>query len=508
MRIILHFARPVVVAMLSLIPAGPVTAAPELHEAEGLAVINWQGDPIVELQGYRKLRFRSLGDNERWLGTRISRMDLCWDYSGINDYVYRTRRFDATDRGFVLEIEAEKPSVRGTVRTRIEGVLVSPTQGFAYTLSSQLSASESAWREQSGARGRDPDQPMRLEMLDYHVNRISQADIFTPGATPGMTELYDAIALSDDGQDWRLLPKIPLPRITRVGAGNFPTETWEGKGATGQRLAFLDRREGGWDIELKSASAPLQYEMCWMYYDVHHYLEGGVPVRQPGKDTFQAHYSLYFRPLTPAAARELLAAGQPIEWRSRPEYQLPVFGRYNTFDRLIAKNSEYPWFATDDRCTVDFDVGYDDRGSARIRNTDAGQKSAWYAWTWGSVFDQHSPLEGTYRFSALVRTQGCEAPVRLAVVEFLHDIWPEKDGTLVSPKRGMWHAVAEKNDRWHYSTEAVSGTSDWTRLTLDLKIDNDQFRPNRPESPKRGVVLQYHGKGTVWFDNVRIERIE
>jgi hypothetical protein len=54
----------------------------------------------------------------------------------------------------------------------------------------------------------------------------------------------------------------------------------------------------------------------------------------------------------------------------------------------------------------------------------------------------------------------------------------------------------------------VSGTTDWTRLTLDLPIDNAPFKPNLPEYVRRGVVLQYQGQGTVWFDNVRIEKIE
>ena len=264
----------------------------------------------------------------------------------------------------------------------------------------------------------------------------------------------------------------------------------------------------GWDVKLVEASSPMRISMCWMYYDLHHIFSAGVPPWTAGQDTFDAHYALAFTPLTPARARELLDRAKPVEWRSRPEYQLPVFTRYSTFDRLLSRNSENPWFASDGRCVVDQKVGYNDHSSARIQNDDPRDKSAWFAWTWGPCFDSHAALEGTYRFSAMIKTQDCTAPVRLAVVEFLHDLWPTADGTLVSPKHGMWLAVADQQDRWHYSPKELSGTSDWTRVTLDLPIDNAQFAPNRPESARRAVVLQYHRKGTVWFDNVRIEKIE
>jgi hypothetical protein len=108
----------------------------------------------------------------------------------------------------------------------------------------------------------------------------------------------------------------------------------------------------------------------------------------------------------------------------------------------------------------------------------------------------------------MVKTKDCESAFRLAIVEFLHDIWPTDDGTLVSPKRGMWEQVADKRDRWHYSPKEVSGTTGWTRVTLDLPIDNEYFKPNRPECVRRGIVLQYEGKGTIWFDNVLIQKIE
>lgn len=124
------------------------------------------------------------------------------------------------------------------------------------------------------------------------------------------------------------------------------------------------------------------------------------------------------------------------------------------------------------------------------------------AWTWGPCFDDLAPLEGTYRFSVMVKTRGCTFPVRLAVAEFLHDLWLRPDGT--------WNTNPGKPEKviWHYSPQQVSETSGWTRLTIELPIDNSKFPPVRGELIRRGIVLEYQGKGTVWFDNMRIQRIE
>jgi len=489
--------------LVSVAPAASMASVPTLHENGNKAEIVWQGDNIVQLQQYRYLRFRSNGYNDRWIGTRTSKMDLCWSYHDVNDYVLVGKSFHSTEEGFVLEIEAEKPSVRGRVRTRLEGKLISPEIGFKYTLSSKLTASQKEWREVSKhARNRKPEESLALEPLDFHINRISPSDNFAPGAVPGASELYDGFVISHDGQDWRYMPQIPVPPVIRKGV--YPTIHWnaERSGLPGHRIGFVDRREGGWLSELVDASAPLQIEMCWMFFDLHHNFPTGVPPWTGGRETFDAHYALTFTPLSPAQACELLDRATPVQWRSLPEYQLPVFTRYSTFDRLISRNSEYAWFASSYKCAVDEKIGYDDRRSIRIQHDEPTDISAWYAWTWGPCFDNQAPLEGAYRFSVMVKTRDCTSPFRLAVAEFLHDLWLQPDGkwttNIGNPSKVLWH----------YSPQQVTGTSDWTRVTIDLPIDNDTFKPAGGKVIRRGVVLQYQGKGTIWFDNVRIEKIE
>lgn len=481
-----------------------LAAPPELRENGSLTEVRWRGGPVVQLEQGRYLWFRASGDNDRWVGSRPSKMDLGWSYRDVADYAFVAKSFAATETGFTLEIEARKPSVQGRVRTRLEAKLVSPEIGFKYTLGSMLTAAQKEWREVSAvARGKKPEDSLVLEALDFHVNRISRPDNFRPGGTAS-TQLYDAFVMSADGEHWRSLPKIPVPEVLRPGT--YQTVFWNAGGAPrtrGHRIGWLDRQQGGWISELTDTSAPIEMEMCWMFYDLHHNMPAGVPPWTRGRDTFEAHYALEFTPVSAARAREILDGASAMEWRSQPEYQLPVFSRYSTFDRLIAQNDDYPWLATSYHCAVDSTAGYDDRSSVRISHEQPADKSAWYAWTWGSVYENPLPLEGTYRFIAMVKTRDCTAPVRLAVAEFLGDLWLTADA--------RWCTRLDKPSGdiiWHYSPQQVTGTTDWTRLVLDLPIDNGRFKSDLPERVRRAVVLQYEGAGTVWFDNVQIVKLE
>lgn len=487
----------------SMMPARLFPAQAEWQDKGQLAEVEWLGVPVVQLVQGRYLWFRANGDNDRWVGSRASKMDLCWAYRDVNDYALVDQSFRLTDSGFVIEINARKPSIQGRIRTRLEAELVSPEVGFKYRLSSQLTASQKEWREVSiAAKGRAPGERVSIEPLDFHVNRISPPDNFRPEGAAA-TQLYDAFVMSADGKNWRWLPKLPVPEALRPGV--YQTVFWNAGGAprtTGHRIGWLDRQEGGWISELTDTSAPIEMEMCWMFYDLHHNMPAGVPPWTGGPDTFEAHYTLEFTPVTAARAREILDHAKEVEWRSQPEYQLPVFSRYNTFDRLISRNDDYPWLATSYDCDIDLATGYDDNSSVRISHKNAGANAAWYAWTWGPCYETSLPLEGTYRFIAMVKTRNCTAPVRLAVAEFLNDLWMTADA--------RWTTNPGKNPEvvWHYSSEAVSGTTDWTRLSVDLPIDNLRLKPDRPERVRRAVVLQYEGAGTVWFDNVRIVKIK
>jgi hypothetical protein len=207
---------------------------------------------------------------------------------------------------------------------------------------------------------------------------------------------------------------------------------------------------------------------------------------------------------SPEYARRLLDRAKPIEWRSLPEYRLPVFGRFNAFDRLISRGSEYAWWASSHKCAVDRKLGYDDNYSIRIQHGRAEDKSAWYAWTWGPCYDSVAPLEGRYRFSAMVKTERCTLPFRLAVAEFLGDLWLCEGNPNWTTNPGWPDKVI-----WHYSPKQVAGAADWTRVTIDLTIDNEPFKAiSQPFYVRRAVALQYEGEGTIWFDNVRIDKME
>lgn len=86
---------PVTLALAILLPAAARAAAPELRESGGQAEVVWQGEPIVQLGHGRRLWFRASGDNDRWVGSRGSKMDLCWSYGDVNDYVLVGKSFHA-----------------------------------------------------------------------------------------------------------------------------------------------------------------------------------------------------------------------------------------------------------------------------------------------------------------------------------------------------------------------------------------------------------------------------
>ncbi len=476
--------------------ASPAGSSVEFREEAEEAAVYWQGDKIVELVGSRALRFRAQGFNDHWVGTAARRMDLGWASSDLNDYVPAAKQFDQTPGGFSLELEGLMPGVDGRVSTRFEGIFVSRDAGFRYILSSRIIASQEKWRRASRyARGRSRDEPLFIRPLNFHLNRITPAEIASLGNEPGDLDLYDGMVLSEDGVNWRFIPKIPVPYVIREGF--YETTHWNHgrEVAKGQRIGYLDRREGGWMTEMLEASAPLKLEMCWMFSDVHHRFPHGVPPWVQGKDDFEASYKMAFAPVDAARARSLLEKAEPIDWRDRREFQLPVFSRFSTFDRLISGSNEYAWLASTYHCAVDDTLGYDDNHSIRINHDDPADVSAWYAWTWGPEYETMRPLEGAYRFSAMVKTRGATGAFRLAVAEFIGDSWR---------RNGAW----TNRPVWHYSSQEVTGATDWTRVWVDLPIDNKKFHTDRPDRIRRSIVLEYKGAGSIWFDNVRIQRIE
>lgn len=474
---------------------GMLPAAAPTHQRVGRNTeIRWQDDLLVEIRDDRYLRFRATGFNDHWIGTTAAPMDMGWDYSGVNDYEAAPAKVAVGDDAFSVELVGAKPSVGGRVRTRIEARRDPRTGTFSYTLESRLTAGQARWREVAKrARRVPPEAGVRIEALDFHLNRISRSDITDWRNPPGDELLYDGILLALPGEPWQFL--TPVYTAYPMRPGQYPTIFWTRLKpmVPGSRLAYLDRREGGWVQEFTALSAPVDLEQCWLGVDVHHLMPQGVPPVNKSEAEFEAFYALTFNPVPRAEAQRILASSVPLPWQDRPEYQLPVFSRYNTFEERLSRSGQYVWNASSYDCAMDATVGCDDTSSIRITHRHPGQKSAWSAFTWGTYFDTPALLRGRFRVSAMVKTEGLTGEFRLAVAKHGNGSWLRSDGE--------WRTRPE---RWFHSATGLTGTHDWTRLHVDLDIDLTR----EPPFTRHNIVLEYTGAGSIWFDNVRIQQIE
>ncbi|MDO8542226.1 MAG: hypothetical protein Q7S40_17440 [Opitutaceae bacterium] len=489
-----------IAALVLLLCLGRMSAKPPTaHEIGNRLEIRWHGDLLLEIRDGRFLRFRGSGFNDHWLGTTAAPMDLGWDYRGVKDYVNSRHETVTTENGFVVTLAGAKPSIDGHIETRIEARLISAQEGFRYTLSSKLTGSQRKWRAVSTrARGVSAGTAVEIEVLDFHLNRISRSDLMDWRNSPGEELLYDGIVVAHKSEPWRFIPPVYTPYPIRKG--EYPTIFWtnERRAETGFRIGYLDRREGGWIQEFGRVSAPIKIEQCWLGVDVHYLMPTGVPGRKEDEDTFETGYTFGFTPVTRQTAREILDRAASIDWRERPEYQLPVFSRYSTFEERLSRAGQFVWCASSYQCALDDTLGADDRHSVRITHALPGEKSAWYAFTWGTHFDTPTPLKGRFRISAMVKTRDCAGNFKMAVAKF-------GDGDIFLRQTGQWTSTGRRKDvEWFYSDQAITGTVEWTQLHVDVDIDLTR----EPPFTRHGVILEYAGAGSIWFDNVRIQQVE
>ncbi|MBC2594174.1 hypothetical protein H5P28_07855 [Ruficoccus amylovorans] len=454
----------------------------------------YQGEALLlELRNNRFVRFRASPDNDLWIATKDSPMDLAWSYQDVKDFVVTRADSRVTEQGFTIAVEADKPSVSGKVKLLIEAAWNRDKRMFEYTLSSTMRADLEAWWKESwfarsGAytSGRPG---ASLDAFDYHVNRISISDLLQNGYEPDDI-LYEAFVRSPDGKAWEKWPKLHVSFTTRRGEnyialnalGNYQIDE------PGEYFGFLDAGEGGWLTQLvqmpETPGSSVSFMLCWFYQDVHFLMRNAVPVRGSAKD-FELRYKVRFIPQSPAEASRLLDAAEELPWREQGEYQLPVFSNDNRFDELISGSvdTQWPWFANSWDCVRDDEVGYDDHYSVRIRSETPGLK-AWYAAnTWGYPRSLDKIGGKRFRMTARVRTAGLTGRARLAVAPGSQsDFWV--------------HTSGKRDERVEWvGSEWLSGDNEWTELSVDFKVTG--------QAP--ALVLEQEGAGTTWFDNVVIK---
>lgn len=468
---------------------------PELSSVQPTTQVYQGKDLLLELRNNRFIRFRGTPQNDLWIASEHAPMDLAWSYQDVNDFDIQSINARKTPQGFLIDIEADKPSVDGKVKLSIEARWNSGTKMFEYMLTSTMDANLEAWWNvsrwaKSGAyTSRRPG--ASLDAFDYHINRISITDLLQNNYKPEDI-LYDAFVRSKDGKTWEKWPKLHVSFTTRPGTnyialnalGNYQIDD------AGEYFGFLDGNEGGWLTQLlempETPGSSVSFMLCWFYQDVHFLMRNAVPPKGTS-ERFTLRYKVHFVPQPPARAQEILATATELPWREQGEYQLPVFSMNNRFDKLISgsRETQWPWFASSWDCVWDDSVGYDDNTSVRITSTTPGPKAWYVANLWGYPRDQHHIAGKRFRMSAMVKTSDLKGRARIAVIaDSKGDAWihhPSHNG--------------KRFDTWTTS-EWISGDNDWQKLTVEFKVAGDP-----------ALVLEQEGEGTTWFDNVVIEEI-
>jgi hypothetical protein len=303
---------------------------------------------------------------------------------------------------------------------------------------------------------------------------------------------YEWFVRSDDGINWTKWPKVHIPYVTRPG--KYITIADQSRPSrVGSLYGFLDKAHGGWMTRVVKAPHPIDYSLCWMFFDVHVVYRHAVPPRH-STDTLSLDLELAFEPIAAEAGRRIVAQAEEVDWRGLAAYRLPLFSWDNRFDKLLIDvpseetANHYIWWASSEGCDRDDGVGYDDHYSVTIkRDGQPTMPAACNTVSWCYPYTTKQIKNRRIRFSAMVKTAECTGPVRLAVCRGSENFYGKRnhhdDGSI---KTDEWS--------WQFSPTSVTGTTDWTPISMEFVGQSGI-----------SLILEQNGGGQCWFDNVTID---
>jgi hypothetical protein len=305
--------------------------------------------------------------------------------------------------------------------------------------------------------------------------------IFSPD--PSRPLRYNGCYLLSGGS----VGKIPLHHVESSDKRNILLRR-------GDRLAwFLEEENPCFTLLSEDPATAGICAYMWDAHIAHRICEGDQPKELAGGTRLTAAFSISM--MGRDQAGELVRRAKDLP---SPEfYSIPaVLDGQHTFSvmcadaaRLSGGADVWPWeteVGEGDPGSVHFAVdqntGFDDRQSVRIDATDPS-RARWIATTLGPAF-RKPPFPGSARFRL-------EAQVRTALLSGSAGIG------LRLHREGGTGLFDPASYEVHRAAKGIGGTTEWTRLVLLTP-------PISPAPDRLHILLELHGIGTCWFDNVHL----
>jgi hypothetical protein len=449
-----------------------------IHKTDECTTVSYdENEPVCIFKENRYMRFRPTAANDHWIGTEHNPVDMGFAYNEqrVKGLINTDVRYTAARGAFKIVFIGEKAMIDARQKTVFIGFWDKEKAAFSYIYDTMLDANTEIWYQNSKWSLANQH---RVEAFDYHLERMSILDrVFNKNLNGN---LYHYVVY-ENGKSLTRIPKLPIPYPLIKGTfyyGFFP--------CPGESVYYPDPKEGGWKATLLGATGSTYIEICWSWYDIHNVINDSVP--QIGhSDRFSASQSWLFTPTTAAHDSALVDGAEEVPYKDQPNYQMPMFSTDNTFDKTVGGTDwQYAWWKKSYDCSLDMNVGHDAPGSAKIEKTTEGELSWFTEGVWGFPYSFDDVLGKTYRLSGYIKTEGVVGEAYIANKQYQH---------------------ATPNDYTLCKSESVTGTNDWTYVSVTFVAQERSFPDGSRQRCIDHFYLTLNGTGRVWFDDVKIEEV-
>ena len=435
------------------------------------------GDKILaDFANNRYMRFRPTTANDHWIGTENNPIDMGFAYqeTGVAGLYNTAVDFVAAPGAFRIVFTGQKAGLKTEQRNELIGFWNAAKQEFSFIYNCSMTADTQTWHKNSSwaASG-------RVEPFDYHLERMSILDRVYNNNQNG--DLYDYVIYENGGELVRI-PKLPVPH-TAIGGKYFYGFFL----SPGESVYYPDPNEGGWKSTILSDSGDTYVEICWSWYDIHSCSENSVP-RVGNCDNFTVSQSWLFTATDAEHDSALIGDAVEVDWKSLPNYQLPIFSTNNTFETQFGGTDwQYAWWKSTYDCTMDATVGHSGAGSVKIQKSSSGAASWYTEGVWGYPYSFDQVQGKTYKISGYIKTENVVGEAYIANIQYR----PETP-----------------NDDTVIRSEGITGTTDWKFVSFTFTAQEREKADGSTDRCIDHFFLTLNGSGIVWFDDVVIEEVE